>query len=89
MVLIASRSCLLRSNLRTNSYVSIANEGFGSFDEDVDQQYADYTDVRRSFHLDDALIAGTVTEARQVLSKPMLGILNQDTHSSQVLPSAN
>ena len=28
--------------------LGIANEGFGSFDEEVNQQYTDYTDVRRS-----------------------------------------
>ena len=60
--------------------LSIANEGFGSFDEEVNQQYTAYTDVPRTFHLDDALIAGTVNEARQVLFKPMLGILKQDKH---------
>ena len=73
-------SLMLTALKPQDEQLGIANEGFGSFDEDVNQQYADYTDTRRSFHLDDALIAGTVNEARQVLFKPMLGILNQDKH---------
>ena len=89
MILIVSRSCLLLLRKPQDEQLGIANEGFCSYDGDVIQQYAGYTDVRRSFHSDDALIAGSVTEARQVLFKPMLEILNQDTHPAQVLSSAN
>ena len=73
-------SLMLTALKPQDEQLGIANEGFGSVDEDVNQQYAGHTDVRRSFHLDDALIAGTVSEARQVIFKPMLGILNQDKH---------
>ena len=73
-------SLMLTALKPQDEQLGIANEGFGSYDEDVNQCHADYTDVRRSFHLDDALIAGSITEARQVLFKPMLGILKQDKH---------
>ena len=73
---------LMFTALKTqDEQLGIASEGFFPVGEIVKQQYAYHFEARRALHVDDALIAGSVPEARQVLFKPMLGILKQDKHT--------
>jgi hypothetical protein len=68
-------SCMLTSLTSESEQLSIASEGFGSFD---DKYGAGVPDLRKSFIVEDHDTAGVIRESRRVLFKPMVGIFNQD-----------
>ncbi len=71
----ARLSLMLTSLESEHEQLSIASEGFGSYD---DKYGAGVDDPRKSYNVIDHEAAGVVRQSRRVLFKPMFGLLKQD-----------
>eukprot|EP00972_Heterocapsa_arctica_P082729 12190528-Heterocapsa_arctica.AAC.1 len=68
-------SCMLTALASENGQLSIASEGFGSYDDKYGEGVADN---RKPWIAEDHDTAGVIRESRKVLFKPLVGLFNQD-----------